>query len=596
MVDQLAQARLWLNKLQQRRHVDDNDDSTTTKLLVATIAGALLIVVLSLLYKPRPKHPHGSKHRAITGRIDDDAAELSDSSLYTSDDSSSARSSHHSSSSFLITSTDTTSNLSVRPVHIEIRPPSPQQTSAPSSQRSPWRSPPLRSTSPSSHHQHVAGSKRRRRTATKTSQQQRLSVQGLGILGGGGDGSGSSNAGGDDEDENDDDADQIEAAEAVASIRDDDYVQPTDVKEEVPPPLPSKRASQQQQQQVLAQRRRRPRTKRKVGSLSSTAVNIGEVPAPIPQRNSSYHKMASVPEPDTVLLGRSAKDAPPSILRKEAQRFRHLWATRAHHASDFGVGSQRQQQQQRLIKLTEPDWDPYAETHERARQRIEMRQLASKGLARTKSESALSDKARLQADEPLGSWLAYAPLHSPSDDDDDAGMDEGAPTLPRYDWEAAGSMSGIDGLPAALEKDEALPAALGGGADSKREDFWFERYTSSTAAAGRDWDWRKRRARERAKEVAAAAAAIEHGGHTNGHANGQANGQSNGNGHAHLQPFDAAATPATLEAPTPSPLRRASSPALKIAAAFSKSPSGSSSPSSGSSPITAPFRRGSSSS
>lgn len=27
------------------------------------------------------------------------------------------------------------------------------------------------------------------------------------------------------------------------------------------------------------------------------------------------------------------------------------------------------------------------------------------------------------------------------------------------------------------------------------EDFWFERFTQSTAAAGRDWDWRKRRAR-----------------------------------------------------------------------------------------------------
>lgn len=36
------------------------------------------------------------------------------------------------------------------------------------------------------------------------------------------------------------------------------------------------------------------------------------------------------------------------------------------------------------------------------------------------------------------------------------------------------------------ENDQSNPTA---------DDFWFERFTQSTAAAGRDWDWRKRRAR-----------------------------------------------------------------------------------------------------
>lgn len=40
---------------------------------------------------------------------------------------------------------------------------------------------------------------------------------------------------------------------------------------------------------------------------------------------------------------------------------------------------------------------------------------------------------------------------------------------------------------------------------SVQPDFWFERFTQSTAAAGRDWDWRKRRARlQRAAAIGAA--------------------------------------------------------------------------------------------
>ncbi|PWN29295.1 hypothetical protein BDZ90DRAFT_230187 [Jaminaea rosea] len=578
----ISQLKPHLDELVARTRQGRSDD-LAKKLLIATIVGISLIIVLSLFFGPRSREhdSHRASLRAIEQRslqaAGDDA---DDSSLYTSDDSSSSASQH--SSNIIITSSDTTSNLSVRPVHVELLPSASSASSSNNGARNPWRSPPLRSSSPlGNHHQHIAANKRRRR---KT--QQRLSVHGLGILG---DGNGSSTGADDDEEEEeeeDDEKDAVEAADAVASIQDESSGAADD---QHAPQQDASHSSLMAKRSSLrsTSKPRRPRTKRKIGSVST---GNAEAPAPIPARNSSYHKAASVVEPDPVLIGRCAKDAPPSILRKEAQRFRALWA-RAHHASDF-VDS-RQERQQRLIKLTEPDWDPYAETHERARQRIEMRQLASKGLARVKSESALSEKANRRQEEPLGSWLAYAPIHSPSDDDEDATVaSAGAPTLPKYEWETTFGQT----FDPQLETTEALPDGLTKATNGHKgdDDFWFERFTSSTAAAGRDWDWRKRRARERAQADAAMAAAIENGTPMkNGHS-----ANVHPNGHAALQSVDpssaAAAAARNPQNGNASPSRQPSSPGQMIAAAFSRpsSSGGGTSPS----PKMAPFRRGSSSS
>lgn len=248
-------------------------------------------------------------------------------------------------------------------------------------------------------------------------------------------------------------------------------------------------------------RKGRPRVKRRVGSIMDVA-SVG--PAPIPERNSSYHKLASLPEPDPVLLGTSARDAPPSILRKDVQFFpgrrmpmgSHAHVPRGAEAA-YLYGDDQQEapptpptvSRSRLIKLTEPDWDSYADTHERARQRIEVRELASRGLARARSEPALKVQYERE-DEPLGSWLAYAPIHSPQQISADAG--NGSPQLQPQPQ-----------LPAFTWFEDSTDA------DASQQEFWFERFTSSTAAAGRDWDWRKRRARERKQQQEQLAASIE---------------------------------------------------------------------------------------
>lgn len=80
----------------------------------------------------------------------------------------------------------------------------------------------------------------------------------------------------------------------------------------------------------------------------------------------------------------------------------------------------------RSIKLVEPDWRPHTESHIRARERLETasRFAAFKASAMRPAPDTKFDQVDLDSDE-----------------------------------------------------------------------FWFERFTQSTAAAGRDWDWRKRRAR-----------------------------------------------------------------------------------------------------
>ncbi|CBQ73540.1 conserved hypothetical protein [Sporisorium reilianum SRZ2] len=78
----------------------------------------------------------------------------------------------------------------------------------------------------------------------------------------------------------------------------------------------------------------------------------------------------------------------------------------------------------RSIKLVEPDWRPHADSHIRARERLE----TATRFAAFKGTAVAADK--YAEDQPVD----------------------------------------VDG-------------------------FWFERFTQSTAAAGRDWDWRKRRAR-----------------------------------------------------------------------------------------------------
>lgn len=91
----------------------------------------------------------------------------------------------------------------------------------------------------------------------------------------------------------------------------------------------------------------------------------------------------------------------------------------------------------RLLRLKEPDWTPYVAQHIRARERLQA------------------------AADAVGAY--------------DGGR----------------SISPLPPAPRAWDDDLSL---------QRERDFWFERFTPSTAAAGRDWDWRKRRAREAASK------------------------------------------------------------------------------------------------
>lgn len=93
----------------------------------------------------------------------------------------------------------------------------------------------------------------------------------------------------------------------------------------------------------------------------------------------------------------------------------------------------------RTVKLREPDWSPYIEVHERARERLD--KMAEMSASRSTSPLLVSGS----------------------------------------------SMS-----------EEGSGSGNGSNTGDEDDEFWFERFTKSTAASGRDWDWRKRRARQRA--------------------------------------------------------------------------------------------------
>ncbi|WFD44622.1 hypothetical protein MPSI1_003290 [Malassezia psittaci] len=91
----------------------------------------------------------------------------------------------------------------------------------------------------------------------------------------------------------------------------------------------------------------------------------------------------------------------------------------------------------RSIKLTEPDWKPFTDSHDRARKRVAMASIAN---AINELHSAQSSPVVKSKQLPLLKALPIEP-----------------------------------------------PAELGEGSE-----FHFEKFTRSTAAAGRNWDWRRR--------------------------------------------------------------------------------------------------------
>ncbi|KAI3629084.1 hypothetical protein CBS9595_000156 [Malassezia furfur] len=91
----------------------------------------------------------------------------------------------------------------------------------------------------------------------------------------------------------------------------------------------------------------------------------------------------------------------------------------------------------RSVVLKEPDWTPFVDSHDRARKRVMMASIAN----------------------------AMNELHS----------EKGSPI------EKSKQLPILEALP--IEP----PAELGDGGE-----FWFERFTRSTAAAGKHWDWRRR--------------------------------------------------------------------------------------------------------
>ncbi|PWN38078.1 uncharacterized protein FA14DRAFT_188110 [Meira miltonrushii] len=97
------------------------------------------------------------------------------------------------------------------------------------------------------------------------------------------------------------------------------------------------------------------------------------------------------------------------------------------------------EKRQKMVKLREPDWSPYIEVHERARERLD--KMAEMSAIRSTSPFLVS-----------GSSIS----------------------------------------------EEGSGSGNGSNTGDEDDEFWFERFTKSTAASGRDWDWRKRRARQRA--------------------------------------------------------------------------------------------------
>lgn len=323
---------------------------------------------------------------------------------------------------------------------------------------------------------------------------------------------------------------------------------------------------------------------------------VGELPDPIPERNSSYHKEGVVAIKTNLVTAR-LRDVPPSILRKDAQQYGIPALARIMNSSsgtggasversDSLPGSLRRsndmaavpedasvdpsassssspfhppdedgtrtgrrlrrsssdieawrakealngrqaaadgpltltskdkqgRRKDRAIKLTEPDWEPYAASHYRARERIEKKkETMQKRNTRSRSSSnsgpATPDEG-LQADIG-GSWLAYAPIHSPDDSmvaTSSSSMVQAPPrrsfsssALPDVALTASSSRAGMQSFP--VDRREQ--------AEEEEEEFWFERFTTSTAAAGRDWDWRKRRARETRRRVTKEILAME---------------------------------------------------------------------------------------
>lgn len=117
----------------------------------------------------------------------------------------------------------------------------------------------------------------------------------------------------------------------------------------------------------------------------------------------------------------------------------------------------------RSIRLREPDWTPYADVHDRARERLE-------------AAAHIASKPRSSSPQLTEKWV---PSHEPFGD-----------LLP---WDEEEEVKdSIQTLASRLQQP-----------DEQIEEFWFERFTPSTAAAGRDWDWRKRR---RARRLAIEAA------------------------------------------------------------------------------------------
>ena len=139
----------------------------------------------------------------------------------------------------------------------------------------------------------------------------------------------------------------------------------------------------------------------------------------------------------------------------------------------------------RLIKLTEPDWRPYVDVHDRARERQQ-------------AAFALASQLKTSASSPDLVALRQQQVQN-------------------------GPMLSLNGLPGLVGSESGGSNSSSQGTSSADEEFWFERFTRSTAAAGKDWDWRKRRMRQTQQAQA------------------QANAQAHAQAHAHATAAAAAA-------------------------------------------------------
>lgn len=214
-------------------------------------------------------------------------------------------------------------------------------------------------------------------------------------------------------------------------------------------------------------------------------------------------RRASAPDPILLSPLRAAEMGPRQTSESSFRMFRR--ASGSSQGSSAG----------RRIRLMEPDWQPYIESHARARTRVQLNALLSsardmhsqQSLPQTQTQTRertrhLSLKSSLEESLAPGltagsrwdlRWHALSAhtIHAGAHAQVHARSHRTA--LPLLNINGSPSL-GSDGSPSPYGRS---PLQSAGGSDGtaspvpEEPDLWFERFFPGRAAAGSEWDWRR---------------------------------------------------------------------------------------------------------